>query len=461
MSRRLALLLVVAACGGPAAPPSPVKPPAIPSDPDGPHRGQVAAQVQPFLDAEVVGGLVVGLYDAGKLEIYGFGAGPDGKPPTGGTLFELGSVTKVYTSLLLADAVQRREVALDTEVATLLPPGTTVPTRDKTAITLAHLALHTSGLPRMPPALVKAGERSPQPDPYAGYGADQLYQDLVRTELDAVPGTRIVYSNYGAGLLGHALGHKLGAGYAAALRDRVLAPLGLRETYLGFPPGAARAEGTNEDLKPVVPWSFDALAGAGALVSNARDQLRMIDAQLAAVAGGKGPLRGPMRLTHEVQAQELGAPSGLGWAIDRDGRYWHNGGTGGFHAFVGFDPRLRRGVVLLASTSTSLVDRLATSMYEILDGKPATPPAFPTPEELAPLVGTYDLMGTKVAVEVAGKRLYVNGPGEPPVRLLPLTKTEFFIEPLQAVVVFEREGDKVARLAFSIGGQLVKAPRVE
>ena len=109
MSRRLALVLAVAACGGPSPVPTTPTRPATPTDPDGPHRAQVAAQVQPFLDAEINSGLVVGLYDVGKLEIYGFGAGPDGKPPTGGTLFELGSVTKVYTSLLLADAVQRME----------------------------------------------------------------------------------------------------------------------------------------------------------------------------------------------------------------------------------------------------------------------------------------------------------------------------------------------------------------
>lgn len=460
MSRRLALVLAVAACGGPTPVPSTPTPPAAPTDPDGPHRAQVAAQVQPFLDAEIISGLVVGLYDAGKLEIYGFGAGPGGKPPTGGTLFELGSVTKVYTSLLLADAVQRREVTLDTEVAALLPPGTTVPTKDGTSITLRHLALHSSGLPRMPPSLMQEGNARPS-DPYGGYGEDPLYQDLVGTQLEAAPGARVSYSNYGAGLLGHALGRKAGGGYGAALRARVLTPLGLADTHLGFPAGAPRAEGTNEDLQPRPPWTFDALAGAGALVSNARDQLAFLAAQLDAVAGGKGPLRGPMRLTHEVQGQDTGVPSGLGWALDRDGRYWHNGGTGGYHAFIGFDPKTRRGIVLLASTSTSHVDRLATAMYQVLDGAEPAPPAFPTPEELAPLAGTYDLMGTRVAVEIKGKRLYVTGPGEPPVRLLPLTKTEFFIEPLQAVVIFEQEGDRVVRLAFGIGGQLVKAPRVE
>ena len=106
-----------------------------------------------MIDAELASGIVVGLYDAGKREVYGFGKGPGRQAPDRHTLFEIGSITKVYTSLLFADAVQRREVALDTPVAELLPPGVTVPTPDKHAITLGQLALHTSGLPRLPPSI--------------------------------------------------------------------------------------------------------------------------------------------------------------------------------------------------------------------------------------------------------------------------------------------------------------------
>lgn len=455
MLRRLALVLALATCSAPAAPPSrPTPAPAL-VDPDGPHRAAVAAQIQPFLDAEVLSGVVIGLYDAGKREIYGFGAGPGGKPPTGTTLFEIGSVTKVYTGLLLADAVQRREVTLDAPVSELLPPGITVPTKDKTPITLKHLMLHSSGLPRLPPSLDK-----PRPDPYAGYGEEQLYEDLLATELVTQPGTRIVYSNYGAGLLGFALGRKLGGGYGTVLRERVLVPLGLEDTHLGFPPGAPRAEGTNEDLQPMVPWTFDALAGAGALVSNARDQLALIDAELDAAAGSKLPLRAPMRLTHEPQLDEVGANAGLGWVIDREGRYWHNGGTGGFHAFLGFDPKSRRGIVILAATSTSLVDHLANSLYKILDNDAPAPAKFPDPAQLAPLAGTYDFSGTQLVITTVGKRLYIEGPGEPRHRLLPLSETEFFLEPLQAVVVFQKEGDKVARIVFAIGDHTLTAARV-
>lgn len=460
----LALTLALAACGGTPRPePTPVA--VAPRDPDGPHRVAVAAQVQPFLDAELTPALVIGLYDQGKREVYGFGragTGPDAATPTGTTLFEIGSITKVFTALLLADAAQAKQVELDQPLADLLPPGVPAPTLAGAAITLRQLALHSAGLPRLPPSLIP---RAADPDPYAGYGEDALYADLVATALQDPPGTRIVYSNFGAGLLGHVLGKKLGGGYAQALTTRVLRPLGLASTYLGFPPGAPRAQGTSDDLQPVPPWTFDALAGAGALVSNAQDMLALIDAELDAVAGSTKPLRAPMRLTQETQLDQAGENVGLGWQVDALGRYWHNGGTGGYHAFVGFDPRTRRGVVILAASATSVLDRLARPLYMILDGAQVTPLVMPAAADLAALAGTYDFLKDRLAVVARGRRLYIEGPGEPRQRLLPMSNREFLLEGLQALVAFERDEGQpatapAARMVFTVRGQRLVATRV-
>ena len=454
---RWSLLLALAACGHAA--PTATSAPARPAD-SGAHRVQVAAQVQPLLDAELVTGLVVGLYDAGQAEIYGFGAGPNHAPPDGATLFELGPVTKIYTSLLLADAVQRREVELDAPLADLLPLGVTVPVRDHVAITLKHLALHSAGLPRLPPSLVA---HSGDPDPYAHYGEDALYKDLIQTQLEATPGTQVSYSNFSSGVLGFALGRKLGGGYAKQLTERVLRPLGLTDTFLTVPAAAAsrRASGSNEDLAPTPPWTFDALAGSAALISSARDQLHLIEAELDAVAGGARPLRRAMKLSQEPQLDRPGDNEGLGWMIDSAGRYWHNGGTGGFHAYVGFDPKTRRGVVLLASTSTALIDRLVDVLYKVLDGKPPAPTKLADASTLATFAGTYELSGAKLKVVAEGKRLYLEGPGEPRHRLSPFSDHEVWLEALQSVASFEKEGDRVVRVLFGIGGRVVVAPRVD
>jgi CubicO group peptidase (beta-lactamase class C family) len=354
--RRLAVAISLVACSS-SHRTTPHVQPAVDIDPDGPHRAAVTAMIQPMIDGELASSIVVGLYDAGKLEIYGFGKGPDGKPPTGSTLYEIGAVTQAYTSLLLADAVQRHEVALDTTVAELLPPGVTMPIVDKRPITLKQLALHTSGLPRIPPMLATRGNVH---DPYASYSEEALYADLVRTALDHAPDQVIAYSNYGTGLLGHVLGRKLGGGasraaYTAVLQKRVLGPLALHDTSVGVP-AAARArlvQGTDDDLAPVPPWSFDALAGAGALVSTARDQLKFVDAQLDAAVGGSTTLRPAMKLAQEPQLDRSGDNEGLGWQIDEEGRCWHDGTTGGYQAYVGFDAKTKRHPTCSRSSSAT------------------------------------------------------------------------------------------------------------
>ena len=444
--------IALVACGG-SAPPAP-RP--APGDPVGSHRALVDAQVRPLLEAELVSGIVVGIYEAGKQEIYGFGVGPGGKAPDGNTLFELGAVTKTYTALMLADSVQRREVDLDGPVAELLPPGVTAPTKDKVSITLRELAVHSAGLPAQPPSLGNG------PDPYGRYGESELYQDLVRTQLEARPGERIFYSDYGYGLLGHVLGRKIGGGYAAALTHRVLGPLRLADTFLRVPPAAAarRAPGTNEDLATVPPWTFDAMAGTGALVSTVRDQLAFVAAEIDATLGSHGVLRNAMRLTQEPQLEARGENEGLGWQIDTAGRYWHSGATGGFHSFIGFDPKAQRGLVVLASTNTGVVDQLAGRLYHLLSGETVKPLVFPDAKELATYVGSYDFGGTKLQITQHGKRLYIEGPGEPKFRMVPISEHELWIERLKAVVTFEREGDRVKRAIFIVGEKQLSAPRL-
>jgi CubicO group peptidase (beta-lactamase class C family) len=457
----LAALLAapIAACGGGGGrAPEPPRPPD--GDPEGPRREAVAAAVRPYLDAELVTGLVIGLYDAGRREIYGFGKGPGGAPPDGASLFELGTLTRIYTGLLLADAVQRREVELDAQVAEYLPPGVTVPTRDKAAITLRHLALHGSGLPTVPPS---AGRASPT-DPFAGYDEEALYRDLLGAELAFPPGAAMRTSSFGTGLLGFALGRKLGTGYERAVTARLLGPLELRDTMFAVPAAAAarRMAGSDDDLAAVPPWTWGVLAGAGGLVSSVRDQLKLIDAQLDAAAGGKSlPLRNPMRLAQEPQLEGSAENASLSFLIDAEGRSWAGGGTGGFRGFIGFDPKTKRGVVVLASTATPLVERLGRALYGVFEATPPKPWAAPAAEQLASYAGHYDFGGTKLTIAAGGRRLYLEAPNEPRVRLLPVSDHEFWIESLGAVAIFQKEGDKIARLVFGVGARQIVAPRVE
>jgi CubicO group peptidase (beta-lactamase class C family) len=460
MLRQFAWLLVACvACGGAHGSPRVVAPQLKPDvDPAGPHRADVAAQVQPMIDAELTPAIVVGLYDGGKLEIYGFGKGPGGKAPTGTTLFELGPVTGVYTSLLLADTVQRRLVDLDTAVSEFLPPGVTAPTADKTAITLRHLAMGSSGLPSLPPSL----ERAPNEAAFASYNEDALYRDLVHTQLLAPPGQIIHSSMYGTAVLAFALGKKL-SGFDAAMKTRILDPLGLHDTAFVVPAAAdaRRVQGTTDDLAPAPRIHLQLLSGAVGLVSTTRDQLALVDAELDASAGGHQTLRPAMHLTQEPQVDGDGANLGLGWNVDDAGRYWQAGSSPGCRSFVGFDPKTRRGLVVLSASSISLTDGLAKRLYDVLGGQAVPAPKFPDAAQLALFAGTYGFQGVQLTVKARERRLYIEGPGEPPLRLLPISDHEFWVEEQQIAVVFELKDGKVARAIFVQGQRQISAPRIE
>jgi CubicO group peptidase (beta-lactamase class C family) len=453
MMRAVALTLVITACGGShSARTTTHAKPAADTDPDGPHRAVVTAQIQPLIDAELTTGMVVGLYDAGKMEIYGFGKGPGGKAPHGDTLFEVGQLTHIFTALELADAVQRREVTLDTPASDLVPPGVTMPTVDKVAITLKHLALNVSGLPTLPPSL----EARPTAEAFAQYNEDALYRDLIHTQLIAPPGTRIHSSDYGVGLLGFLLDKKLGD----VLKPRVLDPLALRDTSYAPKDVGRIAQGTNDDLTNVPRAHFGVLRDALGMVTSARDLLKLLDAELDASAGGKQAVRNAMRLTQETQLEGEGANEGLGWNVDSAGRYWQSGGTAGFRSFITFDPKTRRGAVLLSSSSVSLIDSLAKRMYDLLDNIEVPKPKFADAALIAKYAGKYDFQGKQVAITAKGTRLYVEAPDEPKFRMLPISDHEFWIDPLRLVVSFELKDDKVTRAIFVLGPNQISAPRV-
>jgi CubicO group peptidase (beta-lactamase class C family) len=462
MSRRptaAVAALTLAACGHPAPPP-PIPTATVASDPTGPHADAIAAQVKPYVDAEILSGVVVGVIDGDHTEIYGFGARTPGKPdrPDGRTVFELGTFTQVFTSLLLADSVLRGEVGYDTELAQLMPLGVSVPTESDQRITLEMLATHRSGLPAMPRSLAP---KVFDPDPYSGYTADRMYDDLVSAKLEATPGTLVHYSSWGVGLLGFALARKAGTDYPTMFSERVGGPLHLADTHVDVTAEeqARVAPGHNEDLGDASPWHLDAVVGAGGLHSTARDLLALLRAEIDAAHGGQGPLADRLRATQEVRVPADPRSVALGWWVEKDGRLWHTGTSGGYHAFVGFDPARRQGVVLLAATSTSLVDRLGGALLDVLAGSAPPPVEFPDPSTFAALVGRYQVGNATADVVARGKRLYLIEEHQPPTRLLPLSTTEFFLEPVQAPMAFDVEDGKAVALVVFVGGQRIEGRR--
>lgn len=300
-------------------------------------------------------GIVVGLVSPNgrRIIVHGSLDRNDPRPLDGDTLFEIGSVTKVFTSLLLADMVRRGEVALDDPVQKYLPRGVTMPRRGGREITLRDLATHTSGLPRLP------NNMSPKDaaDPYADYTVDQLYRFLSSYTLPRDIGTEYEYSNVGGGLLGHVLARRARMDYESLLISRVCVPLEMEDTRITLSAElrARFAAGHDDQMKPVPHWNLPSLPGAGALRSTANDLLKFLAASLGL---RQSPLAPAMRSMLDVRRPTgvEGMQIALGWHVFNRGGHeivWHNGGTGGFRSFVGFSPASRVGVVLLSNAETA------------------------------------------------------------------------------------------------------------
>jgi len=290
---------------------------------------QVAAYLRPLVADGTLPGLVYAVVTPGG-EATGHLSRSGSEPLGPHVLLEIGSVTKVFTALLLADMAERNEVQLDDPIARHLPPAVARACPAATRITLRQLATHTSGLPRLPRNLFPLALRHPA-DPYAGYSTEHLYRAL-RKASNPAPAAYL-YSNYGFGLLGQLLSHTAGRPYAELLAERVTGPLGLAGTSVGLPDGHPAATGHRRG-RPAARWHLGALAGAGALNSTAADLARFLSANLH-------PEATPIRPAIEAIQRPAGSQqTGLGWHIcSPAGRpvLWHDGGTGGFSAMLALD----------------------------------------------------------------------------------------------------------------------------
>jgi CubicO group peptidase (beta-lactamase class C family) len=415
-------------------------------------------------------GIVVGLTGPGGRRIIGYGRRDvgDDAPLAAHTMFEIGSISKVFTSLVLADMVTRHEIALTDPIEKFLPSGVTAPTRNGKSITLEDLSTHTSGLPRLPTNL----KPTDPTNPYADYSVDQLYQFLSTYTLTRDIGSQYEYSNLGGGLLGHVLGRRAGLSYEALVRERVTGPLAMPNTSIALTPDqrARLAVGHDAQLKAVPNWDLPTLAGAGALRSCADDMLTFVEAAMGAKPTPLASAFGTMLATR----RPTGNPNmevALAWHIvSRNGRdiVWHNGGTGGYRSFIGYDKAAGVGVVVLSNTSTAMgVDDIG---LHLLDRRnPLLPPPVKHTEVTANAklfdgyVGKYQLTPNfAIAITREGDRLFLQATNQPRVELFAEGDRDYFLKVVDASITFIVGDDgKVTALVLHQNGANVTGTRAE
>ena len=416
--------------------------------------------------------LVIATIDGTRQQVYGFGsvAGTAAVAPDEHTVFEIGSVSKTFTALLLADAVARGAVKLDAPVATLLP-GATIPQYEGKQITLLDLATQSSGLPRLPDNLMPASSD----DPYAGYTAASLKSFLAHYTLPRAPGARYEYSNLGFGLLGYALATQAHTSYGELLAQRITGPLGMRETGVAMSAAmqAQLAPGHDRSGKVVPNWDLAVLAGAGGIRSNAHDLLIYVEALMHTP-----PASTPMGLRAVWQDQRPTERDriGLAWQLRTvRGHHitWHNGMTGGYASFVGFDADSQRAVVVLANANVSVDDIGFRALVapdpavqpaqarEAEQVREAAPPAL-SPATLQPYVGRYQLApGAELTVSIGAKGLLVRLTGQDAYPVFARKPDEFFYKVVDASLQFERAPDgSVGAVSLLQNGQVMRSPRI-
>jgi CubicO group peptidase (beta-lactamase class C family) len=320
------------------------------------------------------------------------------------------------TAALLAELIARGEVTLSDPIAKLLPAGASVPSFNGRPITIADIVTHTSGLPSIPPQWRMANMNNP----YASLTERDLLGALAAAQLTRAPGSQWAYSNFAMMVLSYALAKRSGKDYETLLRERLLAPLGMGDTYIAQrPPGVRLAQGHLSNARPAVPWDFPVdMAGVGGVRATLPDMVRYLEGELGSRQSAITPA---LALTQVQVATVGGRTMGMNWILfAANGRTIavHEGGTGGYSSLVAFDRAARRGVVLLSDTALISVGGLGSVGRHLLD--PSVPVGVPRVVATADaklidaLVGRYRLQsGLGLELRRKGDTLTIQADGQP------------------------------------------------
>lgn len=308
-------------------------------------------------------GVAIGVSRNGIRRVFAYGtAKPD-------SIFEIGSISKTFTALILAQMVAEGQIKLDEPVRALLPPGT-VHKPYGPEITLLDLATHHSGLPPMPDNLDFR-----DPDAWARYRADDLYDFLRAHGVAKSDEPEFEYSNLGFGLLGTALAHRAGLDYADLLEQEVTSPLGLRDTTLVLSPEQRRRliQAYDQANRPVPARDLGALSAAGAIRSTAGDMLTYLEANLHPERLAPGALTAAIENTHVLRAEvQDSSRIGLSWIyLPSQGVYWHNGAVSDYSSSAFFHLKDDYGAVVLLNNLGFLSGLLSDHIRQRFAGEPA------------------------------------------------------------------------------------------
>jgi serine-type D-Ala-D-Ala carboxypeptidase/endopeptidase len=402
--------------------------------------------------------IAAGVIDNGAIATAYYCADPKSQRPYDEhTAFEIGSITKTMTAALLAEFIARGEVTLDDPIAKLLPPGTVVPSFNGHEITIGDIVTHSSGLPSIP-----AGYRpADMNNPYADVTERDLLDALAATKLTREPGSKWEYSNFAVIVLSYALAKRSGKDFETLLRERLLEPLGMNETYIAKPPpGVHLAQGHLPGGEPAMPWDFHPdMAGVGGVRATLPDMLKYLEGELGTRDSAITPALGR---TQDFVATVSGHKMAINWnMVTPKGHSYliHEGGTGGYSSFAGFDHAAKRGVVLLCDTALTATGGLGSLGLHLLDsGIPAGLPRLVATADaklIDALSGKYRLQGG-LGIELRHKDsgLTIQADGQPEFEMGFDSSGDFYPLKFDALLRPKRKADgSYAFTWFQLGSE--------
>lgn len=445
--------------------------PVIAQDRVAERDAMVEKHLQPLIDAVLIPGAVVGLYHDDTLTFHTIGTLNYDSPqvPDTRTVYEIGSIGKVLTGVLFADAIERGEVTKHTKLQKLVPEGIEViKGSEGTEIELWHLTTHTSGWGTIPINL-----KPTDPDqPFHGYTEEMLYAAHEIMPLNREPGTGFEYSNFAVGTLGTVLARNAGEEYETLVQQRIFKPLGIVDFSIKLNDDqlARLAPPTNGGLT-VKPWGTPcAIAPAGLwsttapqLMTFALENLRETNEDSLDIYQSLTNAREPMFETGYGKV-------GFGWMMARDGyTFWHNGQTGGFSSYMGVNTIFQSAVVVLSNGATQMTTNAGVNLVQELIGMDPTPVKLNAPQRLEDayierIIGVYrSPWGFDITVTSTNNLLYTRVSNQNAYRVDKVGEHRFRYGAAHAEIGFEfDEADgRATGLTLFQNGEELKCERVD
>ena len=427
---------------------------------------EVVETIEKRISNSVIPSIAIALIDSTGTYYFNFGKTEDvGKKVNENTIYEIGSISKVFTGILLAQQILDSDLTLEDEINNLLHDGIVVPVIGDNEITLGTLTDHTSGLPGMPDNFAPANPNNP----YADYTVKQMYEFISNYQPSREVGSEYEYSNLAQGLLGHLLSKNKNISYEKLMIETIADPLGMTDTRIEFSERMKNNLAHGHSGGQVVEnWDIPTLAGAGAIRSSTLDMAKFISANLGYV---NSPITDAMYLSHKIRHDKAGSNGdmsvAMGWHIRKEEGldvYWHNGGTGGYRSFTGFVKETGKGVVILTNSSQNSDD----IGFKLLDVSSQLRSKFKSDaielaeSTLSKYVGVYELSPDfKISVTKEGKQLFAQATGQDRFEIYPETDSLFFITVIDAKISFQLKEGIVESFMFLQGGQKIPGKKIE